>query len=134
MKEMLDIVFGSTGDDDFEPRSTCNRVAQNPQEHWTIFVVTTFIECINDKDESVLRVAREAADEVKEERIFHRSRCQIWVAAKTVCHDPSKRGEDFSEFGDESRKNVSEFAHIRVISLAEKRSSKPLTCVKIFTN
>ena len=47
------------------------RVSQNLQEDWTVLVVTTFVECVNDKDESVLWVARKVADELKEERILH---------------------------------------------------------------
>ena len=51
-----------------------------------------------------------------------------------LCNGASKRGEDFGEFGDESRKDVSELAHIRVIPLAEKCSSEPLFIVKLFTD
>ena len=69
---MLDVVFRSTGDNNFEPRSMCGRLGQSLQEDWTILIVTTFVECINDKDESVLGVARKVADEVKEDRILHR--------------------------------------------------------------
>ena len=46
----------------------CGSLGQNLQEDWTILIVTTFIECIN---ESVLGVARKVADEVKEDRILH---------------------------------------------------------------
>ena len=126
---MLNFVFRSTGDNNFKPRSMCDRFAQNLQEDWTILIVTTFVECINDKDESMFWVARKVANEVKEERVLHRLGCQIWIATKTVCHDPSEGGKDFGEFGDESRKNVSELAHIRVIPLAEKRSSEALFIV-----
>ena len=72
LKETLDFGFRSAGDNDFEPRSICGRISQPLQEDWTVSVVTTFIECVNDKDESVLWVARKVTDEVKEERILHR--------------------------------------------------------------
>ena len=39
---------------------------------------------INDKDESMLGVARKVADEVKEDRILHQLWCQIWVTVKTA--------------------------------------------------
>ena len=71
MKETLDFVFRSTGDDNFEPRSMCGCLAQNLQENWTILIVTTLVECVNDKDKSVFQVVREVADEFKEERVLH---------------------------------------------------------------
>ncbi len=43
-----------------------------------------------------------------------------------VCYDALKWGEDFGKFEDESRKDVSELAHIRIIPLAEKSSSKAM--------
>jgi len=69
---MLDFVFRTTGDNDFEPRSMRDRLVQSLQEDWTILIVTTFVECINDKDESMFWVTRKVVDEVKEERVLHR--------------------------------------------------------------
>src|SRR5258708_7914938 len=94
IKECLDIDFGSTGDDNFEPRCMCSRIGQNLQDGSASPSVTTLVKCINDKDKSIFRVARKGADEIKEERPLHRPWCQIWIMAKTVCHNASKRGED----------------------------------------
>ena len=71
MEESLDIGFGSTRDDDFEPRSICSHIIQNLQEGWAALVVTTFIECVNGKDESMCWLTREATDAFKQERAFH---------------------------------------------------------------
>src|SRR5882757_9965427 len=57
-------------------------------------------------------------------RVLHRLGCQIWVGAKTVCDNAPKRGEDPGECVDESRKDVLGLTQIRVIPLAEKRSSE----------
>ena len=127
-------VFRSTSNNNFEPRGMSGRVFQNFQEDWTLFIVTTFVECVNDKYESVFWVAREVAKEVKEEGVLHRLRRLIWVSPKTVCHDASKGGQDFGKSGDESRKDVSEIARIRVVPLAKKRSSEALIIVKLFTD
>jgi len=89
---MLDIIFGSAGDDDLSTEHVL-RVGQNFQEYWTAPVIATFVECINDKDESVRWVARKVVDEVKEERVVHRLGCQIWVGAKMVCDNAPKRGK-----------------------------------------
>ena len=134
MKEFLDFIFRPACDDNFEPGSMCGCLSQNLQEDRAILGVTTFVERVNDKDESVLWVEREVADEVKEESVLHRLCCQIWITAKTICHEASKGGKDFGEFGDEGWKDVSELVHIRVIPLAEKCSGEPLCTVKLFTN
>src|SRR5258708_270993 len=110
------------------------RIGQKPQEDWTTMNVAAFIECINDKGESVLWVARKGEDEIKEERILHRLWCQVWVVAETVCHNGSKRGENSREFVDESRKDIRELAQIRVIPPAEERSSEVLLVVEAFTD
>ena len=72
MEEMLDFVFRSTGDNNLEPRGMGGRLGQNSQQDWTIFNVTTFVECVDDKDESVFWVARKIGDEVQEKRVLHR--------------------------------------------------------------
>ena len=51
-----------------------------------------------------------------------------------VRDDASKWGKYFGEFGDESRKDVSDLAHIRVIPLAEKCPSEPFFGVKLLTD
>ena len=71
MEETLDIGFGSTRDDDFEPWSICGRISQNLQEGWATPMVATFIECVNGEDERMCWLAREAADAVKQERTLH---------------------------------------------------------------
>src|SRR5260221_2896661 len=134
IKEMLNIGFRSTRDDNFEPRSMCSRVGQILQEDRTTLRVATLIECINDKDESVFRVARKGADEIKEERILHRLWCQVWVIAKTVCYDLSKWREYPRKFVDESWKDISRLAQVRVIPPAEKCSSKVPSVVEAFTD
>ena len=92
--------------------------------------IATLVKCVNNKDESVLRVARKGVDEIKEERAFHRLRSKVWVVAKASCYNGSKRGEEYGEFVDESRKDVYGFAQIRVVPPAEKRSSKVVSLVK----
>ena len=131
---MFDIGFGSAGDDDFEPRSMCSCVRQNIQEGWATPFITTFIECVNDEDERMLWLTREVANEVKEESALHRLWTQVWIVAKTICYDGSKRGEDSRKFVDEGRKNISVLAQIRVVSPAEKCSSKLLSIMKARTN
>ena len=92
--------------------------------------ITALIKCVNDKDESVLRVARKGADEIKEERAFHRLWSKVRVVAKVVCYNGSKRGEEYGEFVDEGREDVYGLAQIRVVPPAEKCSSKVVSLVK----
>src|SRR5260221_13460848 len=134
IKETLNIGFRSTRDDNFEPRSVCSRVGQILQEGRTTLLVATLIECIDDKDERVFRVARKGADEFNEEIILHRLWCQVWVIAKTVCYNLSKWREYPREFVDESGKDISRLAQVRVIPPAEKGSSKVLLIVEAFTD
>ncbi len=68
---MLDIEFRSTGDDDLQPRSLCGCIGQDLQETWATLSIATLVKCVNYKHESVIRVARKGADEIKEERAFH---------------------------------------------------------------
>ena len=92
--------------------------------------IATLVKCVNDKDEGVLRVARKGADEIKEERAFHRLWSKFWVVAKVFCNNGPKWGEVYREFMDESGEDVHGFAQIRVIPPAEKRSSKVVSLVK----
>ena len=94
---MLDIDFGSTSDDNSQPLGLCGCVGQDPQDIWATFIVTTFVECVDYKDERTFWVTREAADEVEEDKWLHRFWCQVWVAAKALCHNSPKRGEDSGE-------------------------------------
>src|SRR5258706_7656135 len=94
IEDTLDIDFGSAGDDDLQPRSLCSGVGQNLQESWASSSVATLIKCVNDEDESVLRVARKGADEIKKKRAFHRLRSKVWVVTKVFCYNGSKRGEE----------------------------------------
>ena len=71
IKEIFDINFGSTGDDNFEPRRMCGHFGQNLQEDWSTPIVSTLVKSVDDKYESLFWVAREFADEVKKERVLH---------------------------------------------------------------
>src|SRR5258706_11665234 len=93
IKEMLDIGFGSAGDDNLEPRSLCGCIGQDLQETWATLSIATLVKCVNYKDESALRVARKGVDEIKEERASHRLRSEVWVVAKVFCYNGSKRGK-----------------------------------------
>src|SRR5258706_11862966 len=127
---MLDIDLGSAHDDDLQPRSLCDCIDQDLQETWATFSITTLVKCVNDKDESVLRGARKGADEIKEERAFHRLRSKVWVIAKVLCYNCPKRWEDDGEFVDESRKDVYGLAQIWVVPLTEKSCSKVVSLMK----
>src|SRR5258706_6229271 len=94
------------------------RIDQDLQEDWATLIVATFIESINDKDESMFWLARKVANEVKEERAFHRLRTQVWIIAKAICYNGSKRGENSGQFVDQGRKDIPRFAQIRVVSSA----------------
>ena len=131
---MLDIDFGSAGDDNFQPRSLCGCIGQDLQEMWAIPSVTALVECVNDKDESVLRVAGKGADEIKEERAFHRLRGKVWVVAKVFCYNGSKRREEYCEFVNESQKDVHGLAQIQVVPPADKCTSKVVLLVKACTD
>jgi len=74
IKEMLDIDFGSAGDDNLQPQSLCSSIGQGLQETWATLSTATLVKCVNDKDKQVFRVVRKGADEVKEKRAFH----QLW--------------------------------------------------------
>src|SRR5258706_10220891 len=127
---MLNIDFGFTRDDDLQPRSLCGCIGQDPQETWATFSIATFVKCVDDKDESVLRVARKGADEIKEERAIHRLRSKVWVVAKVLCYKCSKRWEYYGEFVDESGEDAHRLAQIRVVPPAEKRCCKVVSPVK----
>ena len=131
---MLDIDFCSACDDDLQPRSLCGCIGQDLQETWATLSIATFVKCVNNKDESVLRVARKGADEIKEEGALHRLRSKFWVLAKVFCLNGPKRGEVYSEFVDESGEDVSGAAQIRVVPPAEKGSSKVVLLVKACAN
>ena len=96
--------------------------------------IATFIKCVNDKDESVLRVARKGADVIKEERALHRLWSKPWVVVKVFCYNGSKRGELYSEFVDESGEDVYGLTQIRVVPPAEKSASKLFSLVKACAN
>jgi len=130
IKEMLDIDFGSACDDNLEPRSLCGCICQDPQETWATTRVTTLVERVNNKDESVIWVARKGVDEIKEESAVHRIRSEVWVFAKVFCYNGSERGEEYGEFVDESREDVSGLAQIWVVPPAEEGSSKLFSLMK----
>src|SRR5258706_11709750 len=131
---MLDIELGSAGNDNFQPRCLCGCIGQNLQEKWAALSVAALVECVNDKDESVLWVVRKGADEIKEESTFHRLRSNVWVAVKVPCYNGSERGEDYGELVDESWKNVYGLAQIQVVPPAEKGTSKVVSLVKTCTD
>ena len=131
---MLDIDFGSAGDDNLQPRSLCSGIVQDLQETWATSRVAALVKSVNDEDESVVRGARKGADEINEERTFHRMRGKVWVIAKVFCYNGSKRREKNCEFVDESRKDVHGLAQIRVVPLAEKGTSKVVSLMKDCTD
>ena len=129
-KETLDVDFGSARDDDLQPRSLCRCIGQVFQETWATSSIATLVKRVNDKDESVLRVARKGANEIKEERAFHRLWSKFWVLMKVFRYNCPEGGEVYGEFVDESGKDVYGLAQIQVVSPAEKRSSKVVSLVK----
>ena len=131
---MLDVNFGSAGDDNLEPRDLRSSIGQELQDTRTTSSISTLIKCINNKNESVIRVVREVAEKVKEKRAIHRLWSEVRVVTQTLCYKCSKRGDDHGEFVDESRKDVDGFAQIRVVSPAEKGSSKVVSLMKLFAN
>src|SRR5258707_10624200 len=131
---MLDINFGSAGDDNLQPRGLCGGIGHDLQETCATLSIATLVKGVNNKDESALRVARKGADKIKEESAFHRLRSEIWVVAKVFCYDGSKGGKEYGKFVDESRKDVYGLAQIRVVSPAEKGSSKVISLVKACTD
>jgi len=131
---MLDIDFGSAGDNDLQPRGLCSGIGQDLQETWATSRVAALVKCVDDEDESVVRAARKGADEINEERTFHRLWSKVWVVAKVFCYNGSKRREKNCEFVDESRKDVHWIAQIRVVPLAEKGTSKVVSLVKDCTD
>ena len=92
--------------------------------------ITTLVKCVNDKDESVVRVTRKGVDEIKEERAFHGLRSKAWGVAKVFCYNGLKRGEEYGKFVDESGKDVDGLAQIQVTPPAEKSTSKVVSLVK----
>ena len=134
IKETLDIDFGSARDDDLQPRSLCSCIGQDLQETWATLSIATLVKCVNNKDESALRVARKGADEINEERAFHRLQSEVWIVAKVFCYNGSKRGKEYGKFVDESRKDVHGIAQIRVVPPAEKGSSKVVSLMKACTD
>ena len=97
---------------------------------WATFSVATLVKCVDDKDESVFRVARKGADEIKEERAFQQLRSKFGVVAKVFCYNGSKRGEVYGEFVDKSGEDVYWLAQIRVVPPAEKSCCKVVSVVK----
>ena len=101
---------------------------------WVSFSISTLIECIDNKDKSVLWVAQKGANQLKEERAFHQLWSKFWVVTKVFCHNGLKGGDVHSEFVDESQKDVDGLAQNQVIPLAEKGTSKVLLLVKACTD
>ena len=131
---MLDIDFGSAGDDNFQPRSLCGHIGQDLQETWATLSIATLVKRVNNKDESMVRVARKGADEIKEEGAFHRLRSKIWVVTKVFCYNGSKSGKEYGKFMDKSREDVYGLTQTWVIPPAEKGSGKVVSLVKTCTD
>jgi hypothetical protein len=123
IKAIFDIHFGSTGDDDFEPRNVCGRAVKSPQDVWTTLSATTLIKCVNDKDESPCWEARKFADEVKEESAASLTLVSHLGPYEDALRQCFEKGGDYREFVDECRKDICGLAQIRVIPPAEKCSS-----------
>ena len=131
---MLDVNFGSAGDDNLEPRNLRSSICQDPQDTRTTSSIATLIKCINNKNESVIWVAREVAEKVKENRAIHRPWSEVRVVTQMLCYNGSKSGDDHGEFVDASWKDIYGFTQIRVVSPAEKGSSKVVSLVKLLAN
>src|SRR5258706_14870353 len=97
---------------------------------WATFNIATLVKCVDDKDESVLRVARKGTDEIKEEGAFQRLRSKFRVVTKVFCYNSSKRRKVYGEFVDKSGEDVYGLAQIRVVPPAEKSCSKVVSLVK----
>ena len=121
---MLDINFGSAGDNNFQPWSLCSCACEGPQETWATLIITTLVECVNDKDEHVLQVTRKGADQIKEKRAFHHLWSKIWVVLKVFCYNGSERWEDHGKFVDEGGEDIYELAQNWVVPLAEKAPAR----------
>ena len=133
-KEFLDVDFGSAGDNDLQPRSLCGCIGQELQETCATLSIATLVKCVNNKDESVIRVARKGADAMKEERAFHRLPSKFWVFAKVFCYNGPKWGEVYGEVVDESGEDICGLAQIWVVPPAEKGSGKVVSLVKASTD
>ena len=131
---MMDIHFESTSNDNLEPRSMRGGVYQSPQDPWTSVRVATFINGVDDKDESTFGRTRKFADEPKEKEGLHRPWNRVWIVTQAFCNEASKRGEQYREFVDESRQNISGLIQLSVIPLAEESASKVGFFVKPCTN
>ena len=131
---MLDIDFGSACHDNLEPRGLCGCIGQDLQETWATPRVTTLVKRVNNKDESVLRVARKGADEIKEERAFYRLWSKVRVLAKVFRYNRSEGREEYGEFVDECGEDVPGHAQIRVVSPTEKCASKVVSLMKACTD
>ena len=92
--------------------------------------IATLVKCVNDKDKSVVRVARKGVDEINEERAFHRLWSKVWVLAKVFCYNGPERREEYGEFVDECGKDVYGLAQIRVVPPAEKGPSKGVSLME----
>src|SRR5258706_6268226 len=91
IKEMLDVNFGPAGDDNLKPWSLCSGTGQDPQEIWATSSVATLVQCVNDEDESVLRVARKWAGELKDECALHRLLSKSCGVGKVLCYNGLER-------------------------------------------
>ena len=109
-------------------------VGESPQDIWTAPRAATLIKCVNDEDKSMFGGAWKFADKLKEERVVHRPRCQVWIVTKTFCNNAPKRGEGSCELVDESGQEISGLAQIPVVPPAEKCASKVICFVKNRTN
>jgi len=96
--------------------------------------IAALVKCINNKDKSVLWLARKGADEIQEEGAFHQLWSEVWVRAKVFCYNGSKGGKEYGKFVDESQKDVYGLAQIQIVPLAEKGSSKVVLLVKACTD
>ena len=82
----------------------------------------------------MLRRVGKEADKIKNESISHRLWSKIMVFVNVLCYNGSRRGGEYGEFVNESRKDVYGLAQIRVIPSAEKGSSRVDSLVKACTD
>jgi hypothetical protein len=105
-------------------------VRQSLQDVWTTLGGATLIRYVNDKDESPFWEATKFADEVKEEWCSIVSGTMLGSLGRRSA-TMFRKGEEYCELVDKSRKDISGLAQIWVIPPAEKRSSNLLLIVNV---
>ena len=90
---MLDIDFGSASDDNLEPQSLCAGINQDFQDTWATSIVSTLVKCVNDKNESVLRMARKGVDKSMKREPFIDSGVRFGLSQRCFATMAQKGGK-----------------------------------------